>query len=303
MSGAISAIGLMSGMSLDGIDVALIATDGERQVQRGQSLTFPYSPEQQGRLRAAVAAALRVLGGEPGGDMSADRDLLAEVEQELTELHAEAVKFFLETHALARDAVALLGFHGHILCRDLSRGVLLQLGNGELLARATGIDVVYDFRSADTVAGGHGAPMVPVYHRAMAEQAGLARPLAIVTIGDEANVTFIGQDGSLYAVEVGPTTMAEAVARSTEILPGGPHMWLLAGRGARDPALIETIGGLLAEPVYLAEEMGWSADHLEAEAFAYLAVRSVKRLPLSFPGTTGVGQPTTGGRLARAARR
>jgi anhydro-N-acetylmuramic acid kinase len=80
-------------------------------------------------------------------------------------------------------------------------------------------------------------------------------------------------------------------------------MWLLAGRGAHNLALVDALRGMVAEPVYLAEEMGWSADHLEAEAFAYLAVRSMRRLPLSFPGTTGVKQPTTGGRLARAPRR
>ncbi len=301
MSGAMTAIGLMSGLSLDGIEVALVVTDGERQVERGVSLTFPYSAELRERLREAVAAAWR-LNGEGGGTAS-DRDLLAAVEQELTALHAEAVKFFLETNALARDAVAVLGFHGHTVCRDAARGILRQIGDGEVLARATGIDVVFDFRAADMAAGGHGAPMLPVYHRALAEQAGLARPLAVITIGAVNSVTFIGEDGALVAVDVGPTPNAEAIAGSIDTLPVRPRMWLLAGRGARNMALVDALRGMVAEPVYLAEEMGWSADHLEAEAFAYLAVRSMRRLPLSFPGTTGVKQPTTGGRLARAPRR
>jgi 1,6-anhydro-N-acetylmuramate kinase len=301
VSGAMTAIGLMSGLSLDGIEVALVVTDGERQVERGVSLTFPYSAELRERLREAVAAAWR-LNGEGGGTAS-DRDLLAAVEQELTALHAEAVKFFLETNALARDAVAVLGFHGHTVCRDAARGILRQIGDGEVLARAIGIDVVFDFRAADMAAGGHGAPMLPVYHRALAEQAGLARPLAVITIGAVNSVTFIGEDGNLVAVDVGPTPSAEAISGSIDTLPVRPRMWLLAGRGARNTALVDALRGLVAEPVYLAEEMGWSADHLEAEAFAYLAVRSMRRLPLSFPGTTGVKQPTTGGRLARAPRR
>lgn len=298
---AMTAIGLMSGLSLEGIEVALVVTDGERQVQRGASLTFPYSPELRERLRDAVAAAWR-LNGE-GGDTTSDSGLLAAVEQELTALHADAVKFFLETHALSRDAVAVLGFHGHTVCRDAARGILRQIGDGEVLARATGIDVVFDFRAADLAAGGHGAPMLPVYHRALAEQAGLARPLAVITIGAVNSVTVIGEEGNLVALDIGPSATAEAIASSTETLPGRPRMWLLAGRGAHNLALVDTLRGLLAEPVYLAEEMGWSADHLEAEAFAYLAVRSLRRLPLSFPGTTGVKQPTSGGRLARAPRR
>ncbi len=301
MSGAMTAIGLMSGLSLDGIEVALVVTDGERQLERGVSLTFPYSPELRERLREAVAAAWR-LNGE-GGGTAADRDVLAAVEQELTALHAEAVKFFLETNALARDAVAVLGFHGHTVCRDAARGILRQIGDGEVLARATGIDVVFDFRAADMAAGGHGAPMLPVYHRALAEQAGLARPLAVITIGAVNSVTFIGEDGGLVAVDVGPAPNAEAISGSIDTLPVRPRMWLLAGRGAGNTALVDALRGMVAEPVYLAEEMGWSADHLEAEAFAYLAVRSMRRLPLSFPGTTGVKQPTTGGRLARAPRR
>jgi len=291
----------MSGLSLDGIEVAQVVTDGERQLERGQGLTFPYSPELRERLREAVAAAWR-LNGEGGGTAS-DRDLLAAVEQELTALHAEAVKFFLETNALARDAVAVLGFHGHTVCRDAARGILRQIGDGEVLARATGIDVVFDFRAADMAAGGHGAPMLPVYHRALAEQAGLARPLAVITIGAVNSVTLIGEDGSLVAVDVGPTPNAEAISGSIDTLPVRPRMWLLAGRGAHNVTLVDALRGMVAEPVYLAEEMGWSADHLEAEAFAYLAVRSLRRLPLSFPGTTGVKQPTTGGRLARAPLR
>jgi 1,6-anhydro-N-acetylmuramate kinase len=301
VSAAMTAIGLMSGLSLDGIEVALVVTDGERQLERGESLTFPYGPELRERLREAIAAAWRVNG--EGGGTASDRDLLAAVEQELTGLHAEAVKFFLEIHALARDAVAVLGFHGHTVCRDAARGILRQIGDGEVLARATGIDVVFDFRAADMAAGGHGAPMLSVYHRALAEQAGLARPLAVITIGAVNSITFIGEDGNLVAVDVGPTPNAEGIASSIETLPAKPRMWLLAGRGAGNAALVDALRGMVAEPVYLAAELGWSADHLEAEAFAYLAVRSLRRLPLSFPGTTGVKQPTTGGRLARAPRR
>lgn len=293
-------IGLMSGAGLEGIDVALVATDGERRLERRHSLTFPYAAEERGRLRDAMAAALRVWGGQ-GKETPSDRPFVAEVERELTVLHADAVRGFLETYALARDAVSLIGFHGLAVYR--ARALTRELGDAERLAQLTGIDVVYDFRAADIEAGGEGAPMAPVYHRALAEEGGIERPLAVVTISGRTTVTYIGEDGSLAAVEVGPAVSAQAIAEAATSLPARPLAWLLSGRGSHDAALVETLASLLPEPVYRAEEMGWSADHLEAEAFAYLAVRSLRKLPLSFPDTTGVSHPMTGGRLARAPRR
>jgi anhydro-N-acetylmuramic acid kinase len=371
-----TAIGLMSGTSMDGIDVALVATDGERRLIRKGSLTYPYALEQRGRIEDAVVAAWRVLGPE-GGEEAKDRTLLAEVEQEVTAAHAAAVKDFLETFGLPRAEVTVLGFPGQTVYHDAARRITRQLGDGEALARATGIDVVYDFRAADMAAGGEGAPVVPVYHRALAEESGIERPLAIVNLGGVANVTFVGADGMLVAFDVGPGNSlldawvvartgavfdaggalardgrpdltllegllahpffarrppksldrrdfaplsapglstedglatlvaftAQAIAAARDWLPAPPRLWLLAGGGARNAALVEAIGTALDEPVVVAEEMGWSIDHLEAEAFAYLAVRSLKKLPLTFPGTTGVKHPLTGGRLARAPRR
>jgi 1,6-anhydro-N-acetylmuramate kinase len=268
-------IGLMSGAGLEGIDVALVATDGERRLERKASLTFPLSPEQRKDLSEAVAAGR-----------------LAKIEQELVQFCADAVKHFLESFALARDAITLIGFESETASRA---------GFGEALARATGIDVVYDFAAADIQAGGQGRPLDPVYHRALAEAAGIARPLVVVETGARTTVTYIGEDGSLIAFDAGPRLTAEAILSLAERLPAKPLIWLLAG--GVDAALLEALGRRLGEPIHRAEEMGWSRDHFAAETFAYLAVRSLRKLPLSFPGTTGVKQPMTGGRLARAPRR
>ncbi|MGH6824908.1 anhydro-N-acetylmuramic acid kinase [Methyloceanibacter sp.] len=267
-------IGMMSAAALEGIDVALVATDGERRLERRQSLTFPLSPEQREDLNEAIA-----------------KGRLAKIEQDLVEFCADAVKHFLESFALTRDAIALIGLETETAGR---------IDFGEALARATGIDVVYDFASADIDAGGQGRPLDPVYHRALAEAAGIERPLVVVETGTRTTVTYIGEDGSLMAFDVGSPVTARAVVDLTERLPARPLVWLLAG-GA-DAALLEALGGLLGAPIHRAEEMGWPADHFAAETFAYLAVRSMRKLPLSFPGTTGVKQPITGGRLARAPR-
>jgi len=172
-------IGLMSGTSLDGIDAALLVTDGREQVQAGASLTVPYDPAFRQKLRG-------VLGGR--GDVAA-------VEQSLTELHAQAVR------ALDAGEVDLIGFHGHTILHRPPR--TWQIGDGALLARLTGIDVVNDFRSADVAAGGEGAPLVPLYHRALAHR--LERPLVVLNIGGVANLTWIG-DGpeEILAFDTGP---------------------------------------------------------------------------------------------------
>jgi 1,6-anhydro-N-acetylmuramate kinase len=264
----------MSGSGLEDIDVALVATDGERRLERKASLTFPLTPAQRKSLSQAIGAS------HP-----------AKIEQNLIAFCADAVKYFLESFAVARDAVALIGFQSETASR---------IGFGEALARATGIDVVYDFAAADIEAGGQGRPLDPVYHRGLAEAAGIARPLVVVEIGAHATVTYIGEDGSLMAFDAAPPVTAQAIRVLTERLPGRPLLWLLAG-GA--DTVLEALHKVVAEPIHRAEEMGWPKDHFGAETFAYLAVRSMRKLPLSFPGTTGVKQPITGGRLARAPRR
>src|SRR5215469_3913667 len=181
-------IGLMSGTSLDGIDAAFVVTDGRAKVATGPSLTVPYP--------AALRAELRsVLGGV--GPVAA-------VERAVTEAHAEAVKRLIAAHGLTVD---LIGFHGHTVLHRPEQRRTWQIGDGVLLARLTGIDVVNDFRSADVAAGGEGAPFVPLYHAGLAS--GLAKPLAILNIGGVANVTWLGEglgegEGEVLAFDTGP---------------------------------------------------------------------------------------------------
>jgi len=180
------ALGLMSGTSLDGIDAALIETDGETVARFGPALTVAY-PEP---LRAALRAA--ALGDGP----------VDVAEAEMTRLHAEAVSRLLEQAGLGPDAIGVIGFHGHTLSHRPDQGHTRQIGDGAWLAAATGIRVVNDFRSADVAAGGQGAPLVPVFHRALA--AGLDAPLAVLNLGGVGNVTWIGEDGTMSAFDTGP---------------------------------------------------------------------------------------------------
>src|SRR5258708_24254110 len=171
-SASYSALGLMSGTSLDGIDVAAIASDGEANVATGRALTIPYPNDFRERLRG-------VLGGIGPGRA---------VEDALTRLHAAAVVEFQALHPQAR--VELIGFHGHTILHQPEKHRTWQIGDGALLARLTGCDVVTDFRSADVAAGGEGAPLAPLYHAALA--AALPKPIAVLNLGGVCQVPRIG---------------------------------------------------------------------------------------------------------------
>jgi anhydro-N-acetylmuramic acid kinase len=191
------ALGLMSGTSMDGIDIALIETDGVGHVSRIASASTTYSAEFRKLLVEAVQLAqpLTERGQRPG--------TLAMIERLLTEQHVAAVQRFIGQHSLQPSAIDVIGFHGQTVLHRPERRLTVQLGDGPLLAAKTGIDVVYDLRAADCAAGGQGAPLVPVYHRALAAKLP-QRPLAIINIGGVANVTYIGRDGALLAFDTGP---------------------------------------------------------------------------------------------------
>jgi anhydro-N-acetylmuramic acid kinase len=177
MGDGVWAIGLMSGTSMDGVDAALISTDGTRVIARGPALTLPYGADFRKRLRGVLGDGI-------------DPAAVAAVEMELTDIHAKAVRLLLATAQRKATEIAVIGFHGHTVHHAPALGVTKQIGDGARLARQIGIDVVTDFRSADVAAGGEGAPLAPLYHLALASN--LPRPLAILNVGGVANVTWIG---------------------------------------------------------------------------------------------------------------
>ncbi len=233
-------IGLMSGTSLDGVDAAVIETDGERVHGFGPALTLPYPPPLRAALRALLARA---------PSLAADDPMLRAAEAALTARHAEAVA------ALGADA-ELIGFHGQTILHDPKAGRTWQIGDATALARATGLPVVFDFRANDVAAGGEGAPLAPVFHAALA--AGLPRPLAILNIGGVANVTWIGDGGRLVACDTGPGNgpLDDWMARHTGIpcdVDGA-----LAQAGRANDAVLER---LLGDP-YFRREAPKSLDRL-----------------------------------------
>ncbi len=359
------ALGLMSGTSMDGIDAALIDTDGMGSVQHVAALTYPYHPQFRQRLRAAM-------GPQP---VLSTNELQA-LEEELTQLHAEVVMDFCRRTDILVEDISLIGFHGQTVWHDPGQRQTRQIGDGALLARLTGVPVVNDFRSADMRAGGNGAPLVPLYHRALAAR--LPKPVAILNIGGVSNITWIGgsDDRDIIAFDTGPgnaliddwvhdctgqpydengllaagghpdpdwieralshpffkqkppksldrdafknlmpgcmrpadgaatLTMftARAIVMGLRFLPQTPLHIYVTGGGRHNMMLMDWLESLASIETSPVDKLGWSGDGLEAEAFAYLAVRSRLGMTLSMPSTTGVQKPMTGGTLHIPAR-
>ncbi len=192
------AIGLMSGTSLDGVDVALIRTDGERVAGFGPSGYRPYAESERAVLRQALAVATAL------SERTARPGVLADAEQVVTRAHAEAVGAFLRDNGLAAREIDIVGFHGQTVLHRPQRRLTVQIGGAAALAKTIGIPVMHDFRAADVAAGGQGAPLVPVYHRALARSLEREGPVVLVNIGGVANITYIDGAETLIACDTGP---------------------------------------------------------------------------------------------------
>ncbi len=345
-----TALGLMSGTSIDGIDAAIIKTDGHSTVHFGPFITRPYSPEFKKRLRAAFGT----------------KEVPRLLQHDLTLLHAELIEELFSVYDYASSDIDVIGFHGQTIFHEPLKGFTLQIGDGALLADLLDTTVVNNFRKADVMSGGYGAPLTPIYHKVLAEK--FAGPVVVVNIGGVSNVSYISKE-CLIGFDSGPgnaliddiikrkigvdfddggrlakqgrinqhvlakllehdyfkkappkaldrnefdflgiddlliedavaTLVAfttETIVRSALYLPQLTKRWLVTGGGRHNSHMMSELSKRLGFEAIPVEDVGWDGDALEAQAFAFLAVRSILSLPLSFPSTTGVQRELTGG--------
>ncbi len=366
------AIGLMSGTSLDGMDAALLETDGEVVTGFGPALSIPFAKDDKAVLQQAVDDALvwRFEGDTPPSFAPASFVLSALAEKAVREIVQEA--------RLTMDAIDIVGFHGQTVLHHPptggNTGQTCQIGGGEELAEALGVPVVHDFRSRDMQAGGHGAPLAPAYHRARAAM--LNKPLMVLNVGGVGNLTYLGENDEILAFDTGPGNgpldawvrknaagdmdlggalaarghvdegilsvlmsapyftqkppksadrwdfdltpvqglsledgaatltawCAQSIASALVYLPERPRTVLVCGGGRNNPCLMAQVQQRTGIAVQAVETQGWRGSDLEAEAFAYLAVRVSRGLPTSWPETTGAKAPVCGGVITKAAR-
>lgn len=371
-----TAIGLMSGTSLDGVDVALIETDGRSFVKTGPMHYLPYPQD--------VKDKVRICFGRTHEDAHTKDATIA-----ITDMHIRAVKEFLSRENIESSRIDIIGFHGQTVTHKPKEVFTWQLGDGQRLAKETGINVVDQFRIDDVKAGGEGAPLIPLYHQALARAKNLKMPVVFLNIGGVSNVTWIGErEDDILAFDTGPGNAlmddfmkqsfgqaydadgirakaglpdekflaewmqgdylkkappksldrgflpdknkpvnvdmnvwdvsgvwdlkpedalatlsaftAKTISAARTHFPANAHEWYACGGGRHNKFLMELIAREVDVPVKSIDALGYNGDAIEAEGFAYLAVRHLKDLPLSLPTTTGVKEPHKGGRFHAA---
>ncbi|MBO9397301.1 anhydro-N-acetylmuramic acid kinase [Shimia sp. R9_2] len=353
------ALGAMSGTSLDGVDAAVVETDGVGIHGFGASDYRAYSAEEQ-------AVLTKALGQWAGPEAEAAAKVIEAA-------HAEVLGRF--------EDIDLIGFHGQTLAHEPRGRGTCQVGDGQALSEALDVPVVWDFRSADVELGGEGAPLAPFFHFACAKWFGAKEPVAFLNLGGVGNITWVDPrkegpeaDGALLAFDTGPanaplndllrarrglafdeggkiaaqgtvatgalelflqeayfsrmppksldrndfpemmdlvrelsdedaaatmTAMcAASVAQGMGHCPVPPSRVLVTGGGRHNPVLMEMLRVSLDCPVAPVEAVGLDGDMLEAQAFAYLAVRVARGLPTSAPSTTGVMAMVGGGTVS-----
>lgn len=358
-NGAVWALGAMSGTSLDGVDAAMIRTDGESIFEFADTAYRAYTRAERATLRKA-------LGQMSGPDVEAAAEVVEVA-------HVELLSRF--------SGADIIGFHGQTLFHRPDMGETVQAGNGQILAEALDIPVVWDFRTADVTLGGEGAPLAPFYHFALAKMLDIKTPIVFLNIGGVANLTWVDptaeaperkgacmafdtgpgnakiddlmqarrnermdEDGALtqkgavhedvleammserYLRRMPPKSMdrndfstwsdlvaalsdADAVAtlaagtaatieQGLELCPSKPSHVFVTGGGRRNFGLMEMITTLAACPVSPVEAAGFDGDMIEAQAFAFLAVRVFGGFSTSAPDTTGVAAPVGGGKIS-----
>lgn len=361
----LTAIGVISGTSMDAIDVSLVTSDGRDAVAFGAGASYPYRDETRRALQAVIADAERA-SAEP----------LVALEAAVTADHLAAIRSYVADQNLGWSDLDLVGLHGQTIYHRPERRFTRQLIDGQAVADALGIPAVDRFRHADVAAGGEGAPFAPLYHRALAQR--LGQPVMVLNLGGVGNVTYIDGE-TVIAFDTGPAsailddfvlrrlgrpydadgmlaasgrihddlvasfmanpffdrpapksldrndfhrraqvveglsdadgaaTLAaftvESIVAALRHVPRAPKRWLVGGGGRLNRHFMARLGQRLGVPVDPVEVVGWDGDALEAQIFAYFAIRSVKALPLSLPSTTGVPLPMTGGELHRPIAR
>ena len=360
----------MSGTSMDGIDLALVRSDGYKFIERGPNGFVAYNKQTRQRIEDGLSLAKTIC------DRHMRPGKLADLERELTDLHYQAISKFLISNEIKAGEIDLIGFHGQTVLHNPGDALTIQLGDGQQLANQTGIEVIYDMRANDMEHGGQGAPLVPAYHGALfcniSTQMKNEKAIVFANIGGISNITYVGNDDQLIALDCGPgnclidqwvndrTGMdfdeggaiagrgnvveeicsrylnhpyfslslpksldrkdfeplvdsnistadgARSLARLTALtlmmsidqLPTIPAFIIVCGGGTLNPVIMADLHALsqkIGIQVITADDATFSSAAMEAEAFAYLAIRAKLGEPLTYPMTTGCNHPVTGG--------
>ena len=363
------AMGLMSGTSLDGVDVSIIESDGNEEYSSILDGYFEYDNE---LYRKILKIRDKILSSE---ELFTYLGEINTLEREITLFNSRVVNEMLKK---SKATIDLIGFHGQTVFHDPQKKISKQLGDGKLLSQLTKKKVVYNFRQNDLENGGQGAPFAPIFHNALANKIdkkfNLGFPINILNIGGIANITTtvswqdLWDKNKIYAYDIGPGNclidewirknskkkydkdgliaksgkideliLNQAIENFTtdynyeksldikdfdvffakglslengaatitnftaKLISDGMNFvngnkWLVCGGGRKNKYLLENIKNNLKESdINLIDKYEIDGDFIESQAFAFLAIRSLEGMPISFPSTTRCKESITGG--------
>ena len=373
MSKSFYSLGLMSGTSMDGVDVSIINSDGSAKFKGILNKYFEYSEDLHKNL---ISSRDKINNSK---DLKAHSKELDFLQKEITLFHSKAVNEVVKEIDFNID---IIGFHGQTIFHNADERISRQLGDGNLLSQLVKKKVVYDFRQNDLKNGGQGAPLAPIFHKIISKEIKIDPPLCILNLGGIANITAIESDEDLTLVscDIGPgnclidewvrknagkkydkdgsiaklgkinaailnqaldnneslitknilsydakdfdlnfvrglsledgaatiteftgSVLGEGILNFFKKLGNKPKKILVCGGGRKNLTLIQSIKEKLVEKSSIEniDKYGLDGDFIESQAFAYLAIRSFLKLPISFPKTTGCKEPSTGGVLVQ----
>lgn len=349
-------LGIMTGTSCDGINGAILRTDGEYHIEHLSFCEVPFSQNISDKLLKCGQEAQKL------GQVNRNLKHVQDLEQEYTKAIIDFVKTYFDL-----SKIDLIGFHGQTILHLPDQQITVQLGLPEMLANATGKNVIFNFRQNDLNNGGQGAPLAPLYHLACLHN--MPKPACFYNIGGVSNVTYdnhitmgfdigpgncisddfcqyfyglpydidgkIAASGTIHhnivaeildqkifkqkppksfdrnefdisilksldpkdAIATANFLTASAIIQADKLYPELPKIRIISGGGVYNNTLVKHLKELSRVPVKTAEEIGLNNSAVEAECFAWLAVRSIKGLPLSLPSITGVKELVSGGDL------
>jgi len=372
-----TALGLMSGTSLDGVDLSIMQSDGKREYTSILDKYFEYDNDLYQRI---LEIRDKIFKSE---DLDVHSDEIKSLERDITIFNGKVVN---ETLSLSKLKVDLIGFHGQTIFHDPDKKITKQLGDGKLLSQLTKKKVVYNFRQNDLENGGQGAPLAPIFHNLIAnninKKFNIKFPINILNIGGISNITSTVEENTLWksneilAYDIGPGnclidewikknsnrkydfegaiansgktdqlvlnqaldnfTLNSQYQKSLDVknfdiffakglsLENGAstitdftakliadgisfihnkiktenHKWLVCGGGRKNKYLLESIKKnfekIQLDPI---EKFEIDGDFVESQAFAFLAIRSIEGLDISFPSTTRCKKASRGGMI------
>ena len=362
------ALGLMSGTSADGIDLATLITDGRSKIKLGPSGYHPFSKSFKNRIKCVFKEEVNIKNLKK-------KKRIVEIENEFTHLNFLAINKFLKKNKIKKDKIDVIGFHGQTISHNPSKGYSWQIGNSKKLANLLNINVVSNFRNNDIINGGQGAPLPPIFHYYLTKK--IKKKVCFINLGGISNITYFDHKSktnlnNILAFDAGPCCsliddwvtqnsnkkfdnfgllarkgnvkdkivkdflkkpfftklppksldrssfsikklrklkikdgaatlnyfVADTLLIAINCLPDIPDVCILSGGGRHNKFLVELINKKIEKSkILLSENYNWNGDSIEAYAFAYLSVRKLLNLPITFSKTTGVKTPLTGGQI------